>query len=87
MRTDAGITAGSCGDEELPPAAEKAGQRGLGVLSPQHRWSERWAGDHTGWFLMLDCEQISGKGLTDIKNLQLELILPVPQRWLDLSML
>lgn len=33
MRTDSSITAGSCRDEELPPAAAKAIQRQLSTLS------------------------------------------------------
>lgn len=55
MRAEAIIPAGSHGDEELPPAAAKGGQRGLGILNHQHRWSESLAaGDHIGRFLMLD---------------------------------
>lgn len=46
MRTDSSITAGSCRDEELPPAAAKASQRQLGILKPQHRGSESWAPGH-----------------------------------------
>lgn len=48
MRADTSITAGSRRDKESSPAAAKVGQRGLGILNPQHRWSETWAaGDHT----------------------------------------